>query len=813
MTKPTLSIIGLGKLGSSMVAAYASKGYKIIGVDVNPEFVRLINEGKPPVQEPKLAEYLEEKKQRISATQDYREAILNSDITFIIVPTPSREDGEFSTEYAAEAGKEIGKALKDKTAYHLVVLTSTLTPGYTEKDLLPVLEEYSGKKCGVDFDLCYNPEFIALGNVIQGLLYPDFVLIGESGKKGGEILENFYNDICEKKPPIKRMSIVNAEITKISLNTYVTTKISYANMISELCEKIPGGNVDVVTDALGCDKRIGSKYLRGGLGYGGPCLLSSALIQTSQGLKRIDFIQIGDFVLSHDGKYHRVTRTFKRSFRGNLMKITPEGFPKSPIIATPEHPIWGAKRISNLKTRYRKVKTTGKTRLNYMVGHSEVRFLSASQFEAGDILALPSVNFKQQESFSLNLRTHHMSPVKAQTFFTPSLMKMSGFYLSEGSTWKEEMYAREIGGIIKSHFGVSTAIKERTETLLKTRTICSSLAEYFRNTFGLHAEEKRIPYEWLSLPKEYLIELMRGVWYGDGSSSDGVFTFSTTSRELFNFLKLAMLRLETPFSTKEYEPKIDKNGVCHQRAYHLRVCNPPYIRKMSELLPDLKISSFGDGKKTIWFEDGKMLYHIKKIESLPYKGLVFNLEVEGANSYMLESAVVHNCFPRDNRALVQTAKKFGVSLPLAEATDRINKNQVPRVVNLVLSALPKGGKVAILGLSYKPDTPVIEESQGVEIAAVLTGKGVQVAVYDPLALDNAKKVLGDKVFFCDSLKECLQKVDVVVVATTWKEFLDIEADWLKKPHGKIKIVDCWRFLDFDKYKGVADYLPLGINNL
>ena len=441
MTKPTLSIIGLGKLGSPMVAAYASKGYKIIGVDVNPEFVRLINEGKPPVLEPKLEEYLEENKERIRATQDYKEAVLNSDITFIIVPTPSKEDGEFSTKYAIEAGKEIGKALKDKDAYHLVVLTSTLTPGYTEKDLLTALEESSGKKCGVGFDLCYNPEFIALGNVIQGLLYPDLVLIGESSKRGGEILENFYNNICEKKPPIKRMSIVNAEITKISLNTYVTTKISYANMISELCEKIPGGNIDVVTDALGCDERIGPKYLKGGLGYGGPC------------------------------------------------------------------------------------------------------------------------------------------------------------------------------------------------------------------------------------------------------------------------------------------------------------------------------------------------------------------------------------FPRDNRALMQAAKRFGLSLPLAEATDRINKNQVPRVINLILSALSEGGKVAILGLSYKPDTSVVEESQGVEIAGILAEKGIEVVVFDPLAMENAKKVLGDKVSFCDSLKECMQKGDVIVVVTPWKEFLAIEADWLKRPNGKIKIVDCWRFLDFEKYKEVADYLPLGINNL
>ncbi|MCD6550427.1 UDP-glucose/GDP-mannose dehydrogenase family protein [bacterium] len=289
MNLPVLSIIGLGKLGSPMVAAYASKGYKVIGVDINGDFVESINKAKPPVFEPKLGEYLLSYKERISATQDYREAILNSDITFIIVPTPSQEDGNFSTQYVVKAGEEIGKCLKEKNEFHVVVLVSTVTPGSTEKDLLPALEGYSGKKCGVDFGLCYNPEFIALGNVIEDLLNPDFVLIGESESRSGDILEAFYKNICPEGTPIKRMNITNAEITKIALNTYVTTKISYANMIAELCEKIPGGNVDIVTDALGCDKRIGHKYLKGATGYGGPCFPrdNRALIYTARNYKVI----------------------------------------------------------------------------------------------------------------------------------------------------------------------------------------------------------------------------------------------------------------------------------------------------------------------------------------------------------------------------------------------------------------------------------------------------------------------------------------------------------------------------------------------
>jgi UDPglucose 6-dehydrogenase len=124
---------------------------------------------------------------------------------------------------------------------------------------------------GRDFGLCYGPEFIALGSVIHDFLNPDFVLIGESDPRSGAMLEALYNQVCENAPRVARMSFVNAEITKLSLNSYVTTKISFANMVARICEKLPGASVDAVTSAIGLDSRVGGKYLRGAVSYGGPC--------------------------------------------------------------------------------------------------------------------------------------------------------------------------------------------------------------------------------------------------------------------------------------------------------------------------------------------------------------------------------------------------------------------------------------------------------------------------------------------------------------------------------------------------------------
>lgn len=266
-----ISIIGLGKLGACMAAAYASKGYQVIGVDLNSAFVDAINQGKAPVKETDLQKYISESRQNLRATINYSEAISNSNITFIIVPTPSEPSGEFSVKFAQSAAKAIGENLKEKSSYHLVGLTSTVLPGDCREKIIPILEEVSGKKCGKDFGFCYSPEFIALGSVIRDLLNPDIFLVGEFDRHSGDVLEEFYVSARENQAPVKRMSIESAELAKISLNHYLTMKITYANMLAEVAENIPGINIDDVIGAIGGDRRIGHHYLKPGLGFGGPC--------------------------------------------------------------------------------------------------------------------------------------------------------------------------------------------------------------------------------------------------------------------------------------------------------------------------------------------------------------------------------------------------------------------------------------------------------------------------------------------------------------------------------------------------------------
>jgi len=266
-----ISVVGLGKLGLCLAAVLAESGFKVVGVDVDEAKVKQIARGRSPIYEPGLGRLMRAGRHSLSATTKHEDAIRRSEATFVVVPTPSSKSGEFSLGRVRTAMQRIGRVLRTKPGYHLVVLSSTVMPGSMDGSVRRTLEKASDKKAGRDFGLCYNPEFIALGDVVKGLRNPDFVLVGESDARAGDLLADIQRRVCANGAPIERMSFWNAEVAKMAVNSFVTMKMSFANTLAEICERIPGGDVDDITRAIGRDRRIGSAYLRGGMGYGGPC--------------------------------------------------------------------------------------------------------------------------------------------------------------------------------------------------------------------------------------------------------------------------------------------------------------------------------------------------------------------------------------------------------------------------------------------------------------------------------------------------------------------------------------------------------------
>jgi UDPglucose 6-dehydrogenase len=301
-----ISVIGLGKLGLCTAACIGSKGYEVVGVDNDVSLLESLKKHLCPIQENGLAELLESSFKRLSFTQDYQTGVLGTDVTLIIVPTPSGPDGAFVNDCVTAVLREISPALARKKDFHVVDVVSTVMPGSSQKEFIPLLEKTTGKKCGVDFGFAYNPEFIALGSVIRDFLNPDLVLIGASDEKTGEIMRHLYAGLADSQPQISVMSLIDAEITKLALNCYVTMKISYANELSRLCEAIEGADIDAVTSALGADSRIGRRCLKGGLGFAGPCFpRDNTAFQTLASRYGVNLflppqvVKANDFVVEH----------------------------------------------------------------------------------------------------------------------------------------------------------------------------------------------------------------------------------------------------------------------------------------------------------------------------------------------------------------------------------------------------------------------------------------------------------------------------------------------------------------------------------
>jgi UDPglucose 6-dehydrogenase len=268
-----ISVVGLGKLGLCLASCLAEAGFETLGVDIDRSVVDDVNRGIAPWVEPGLEEILKALGGKgLTATLSHREAIDRTDITFVMVATPSEPDGRYSNRFVESALRSLATAFgESRKKSHLFVISSTVMPGSTEVSFIPLLERFSGKKLNTDFAVCYNPEFVALGNVMEGFRRPDLVVIGETMPEAGARLAAVHERLCRNRPVISRMSIVSAELAKVCLNSYITTKISFANSVANLCERIPGADVDAITRAIGADRRISPHYFQGGPGFGGAC--------------------------------------------------------------------------------------------------------------------------------------------------------------------------------------------------------------------------------------------------------------------------------------------------------------------------------------------------------------------------------------------------------------------------------------------------------------------------------------------------------------------------------------------------------------
>jgi len=263
------SVIGLGKLGFPFALFLASKNQKVFCYDNNVKILEKILKKKSPYIEPNTQKYLKKFYKKMFITYDLSSLIKQSDITHLVLPTPSLKNNSFSNNYIISCLNEIAPILKKKNKMHMINITSTVMPGSCGDIFCKTLES-KGLINNKDFIITYNPHFIAQGTTIYNLENPDFILIGADNKNGSKLV-SYYNRIYKNKIDISLMNTKEAEITKISINSYITTKITFANFISEVCENTKDVDVSKILNSIGKDRRIGKAYLGIGTKYSGPC--------------------------------------------------------------------------------------------------------------------------------------------------------------------------------------------------------------------------------------------------------------------------------------------------------------------------------------------------------------------------------------------------------------------------------------------------------------------------------------------------------------------------------------------------------------
>ncbi len=268
----SISVFGMGYVGSVTSACFAHVGHKVTGVDVSPAKVEMMASGRSPIIEARMSELVEDghRSGLLHATTNAADAVRDSEISFVCVGTPSLRSGKLDLGYVERVVREIGTALKKKDSYHVIVLRSTVLPGTTESLVIPTLEKASGRRVGSDFAVCYNPEFMREGSAVADFLQPPYTVLGAPDPKHLAVVRQLYSTISS---PVFETSIPVAEMVKYVCNAFHAVKIGFANEVGTLCKNL-GVDAEAVTKIYTSDTKlnISPAYLSPGFAFGGSCL-------------------------------------------------------------------------------------------------------------------------------------------------------------------------------------------------------------------------------------------------------------------------------------------------------------------------------------------------------------------------------------------------------------------------------------------------------------------------------------------------------------------------------------------------------------
>lgn len=314
-----LSVFGLGYVGCVSAACFARDGHSVIGVDVNPLKVEIINSGRSPIVEPGIEDLIAAavKENLLRATSDANEAVADSDVSLVCIGTPGNHNGSLDLSYIKRACQQIGEALALKSRYHVVAMRSTMLPGTIEQTVIPTLEVFSGKRAGRDFGVAVNPEFLREGTSIYDFAHPPFTLIGADDEEASLPLQHLY---AGTNAPLVNVAIKEAEMVKYACNSFHALKVAFANEIGNVSKAL-GVDSHIVMDVFCKDTKLNLSpyYLKPGFAFGGSCLPKDLRAITYKARELdVEVPVLNSILLSNRQQVERAVDTVLRTGRKNV---------------------------------------------------------------------------------------------------------------------------------------------------------------------------------------------------------------------------------------------------------------------------------------------------------------------------------------------------------------------------------------------------------------------------------------------------------------------------------------------------------------
>ena len=843
-----IGVIGTGYVGLIQSVGLSEFGYNVVGIDIDETKVKLLNNGDSPLYEEGLDELLKKNiNKNLKFTTDYNK-IKNCNVIFLCVGTPQDENGHADLKYIYSATESIKQHI-DKEDYKIIVLKSTVPIGTNRK-----IKEHLK---GYNVDVVSNPEFLREGIAVSDFFNPERIVLGFediNNEKPINILKEIYSNFNEKSQII----ITNwesAEMIKYASNAFLATKISFANELAKLSDKV-GGDIQTVCKAMGIDSRIGPKFLNAGIGYGGSCFHPDETLFVDFGnrIKCLTFKELFSKLNENNCpvKILSANNNLKLELV-NLKMITVRDYSDNLIILkttlgrdlkiTKDHPVVVLKNnklIIKLAEQLNENDNIilphgdfGENKTNEIDILNEIKkniiektyinnehkvlneFNSIKSYSDKYIYSLKrsrTLKSKNTTHIKNMLNKHNYNSIKLITSKNKSAIthykikinndfsKLISYYLTKGqiledfkingdnkkricfyyNTYEKEYINNTKNILEKLNINYIEKIKDNSHNIIISSNILSYIFEEILQC-GTNCQNKQIPSQIFNSTEDIKWEFLKGLFMGDrrivklnnidnnnnsnnNNNNNLNIEYRTVSKKLANSLMILLQSLGIVSSLKKC---LNKNNIL------------TYIIKIDRL-NNIEAIKYNNNNNN----NNNSILKIKSVKKEHYNGEVYSVETENNLVVSSYGLLVHNCFPKDVKALIKQFENNNISPKLIKATDEVNEQQINWFFNKIKKQYNNNlnnKSFAILGLAFKPDTDDIRESRAIKLIDLLLDSGASVKAFDFVekarenTINNYKynkpKIhYGYNLYVFEDIYKTIKNVNGIIITTEYSQF-------------------------------------------